>query len=64
MFLSDGQKILCIKFNPKVSSLKNAIQETKTDTLDSKYPVFFKNGILKYKELPISGLISYQMDDN
>lgn len=63
MFLSDKDCQLKIKFNPEVSSFKNTILETKTDAIGGKYPFFFRNGIVKYKEFPISGLISYQMDD-
>jgi hypothetical protein len=32
------------------------------DTLGGKYPFFFRNGNVNYKEFPISGLISMQMD--
>ena len=62
IFLSDGKRQLKIKFNPKISSFKNTILETKLDTLGGKYPFFFRNGNVKYKEFPISGLISVQMD--
>ena len=63
MFLSDGIKQIKVKFNPKVSSFKNTILEQKTDTIGSQYPFFFRNGQIKYKEIPISGLISYLMDE-
>ena len=63
MFLYDGERQLKIKFNPKVSSFKNDILEQKMDTIGSKYPFFFRNGRVKYKEFPISGLISYYMDE-
>ena len=63
LFLSDKDKCLKIKFNPKVSSIKTVIQEAKLETIGSKYPFFFRNGYIEYKELPISGLISYLMDD-
>ena len=63
MFLSDANRQLKIKFNPQISSLKNTILEQKTDTIGSKYPFFFRNGNVNYKEIPISGLISYHMDD-
>ena len=43
MFLSDGEKQLKIKYNPKVSSFKDTILEQKTDTIGGKYPFFFKN---------------------
>lgn len=64
MFLSDGERQLKIAFNPKVSSIKDTILENKVDTIGSKYPFFFRNDIVRYKELPISGLISYLSDDN
>lgn len=64
IFLSDANRQLKIRFNPKVSSMKETILETKTDTIGGKYPIFYRNGIVRYREIPISGLISYQMDDN
>jgi hypothetical protein len=54
---------LKIKFNPKVSSIKTVLQEAKLETIGSKYPFFFRNGYIEYKELPISGLITYFMDE-
>lgn len=62
-FLFDGQRQLKIKYNPKVSSFKNDILESKTDTIGSKYPFIFRNGHVNYKEFPISGLISYWSDE-
>jgi hypothetical protein len=63
MFLFDGKKQLKIKFNPKVSSFKNTILESKLDTLGGQFPFVFRNGRVKYKEIPLSGLISYWMDE-
>lgn len=63
-YLYDGERQLKIKYNPKISSFKQTLQESKSDTIGSKYPYFFRNGNVGYKEFPISGLISYQMDDN
>lgn len=63
MFLGDEKRQLKIKFNPKISSFKNTILEQKTDTIGGKYPFFFRNNQIKYKEIPISGLISYWMDE-
>jgi hypothetical protein len=63
MFLSDGERQLRIKFNPKVTSFKNTLLESKMDTLGSKYPFFFRNGNVSYKEFPISGLVSMLMDE-
>ena len=61
-FLCDGECSLKIEFNPKISSFKTTLLETKIDTLGSTYPLFFRNGHVKYKEFPISGLISKHMD--
>lgn len=64
MFLTDGNRQLKIAYNPKVSSFKDTILEQKIDTIGNKYPFFFRNNQVKYKEIPISGLISYLMDEN
>ena len=63
MFLYDGERQLKIRFNPTVSSFKTDILESKQDTLGGRYPFIFRNGNVNYKEFPISGLISYLMDD-
>ena len=62
-FLFDGKRQLKIRFNPQVASFKTDILEQKTDTIGSKYPFVFRNGRVNYKEFPISGLVSYQMDE-
>ena len=62
-FLYDGKRQLKIKYNPKVSSFKKDLLETKTDTIGGKHPFIFRNGRVYYSEFPISGLISYQMDE-
>lgn len=62
-FLYDGKRQLKIKYNPKVTSFKETLLETKTNTMGGKYPFFFRNGNVCYKEFPISGLISYQSDE-
>ena len=62
-FLYDGKRQLKIKFNPKISSFKKDVLETKIDTLGSKYPFIFKNGQVEYKEFPISGSVSYLSDE-
>ena len=63
MFLSDGERQLKIRYNPKVSSYKPTILESKVDTLGSKYPFIFRNGSVNYKEFQISGLLSYLSDE-
>ena len=63
MYLSDSERMLTIKYDPKVSSFKNTILEQKIDTIGNQNPFFFRNGNVKYKEFPINGLISYLMDE-
>jgi hypothetical protein len=53
-----------LAFNPKISSFKKTVLESKVDTLGGKYPFFFRNGNTNYKEFPISALISMLGDDN
>ena len=63
-FLSDIDHQLKIMFNPHISSIKDTIQETKIETIGSKYPFIFRNGYVKYKEFPITGLLSLLSDSN
>lgn len=62
-FLYDGEKQLKIRFNPKVSSFKTNVLESKIDTIGATHPYILRNGNIYYKDFPISGLISHQMDD-
>ena len=63
-FLYDGKRQLRIRFNPKISSFKPVVQESKKITLGRKYPYVLRNGVVNYKEFSISGLISYLMDND
>ena len=62
LFLYDGKRQLAVRFNPKVATFKQNKLEQKTETIGNKYPFVIRNGAVDYKELSISGLISYQMD--
>lgn len=64
MFLFDGERQLKLRFNPQVSSFKTQLSETRSETIGSKYPFFFRNAKIGYKVFPISGLISMLSDDN
>lgn len=63
MYLGDDKYQLKLAFNPQVSSFKETVLESKTDVIGGKYPFFFRNGNVRYKEIPISGLLSYFLDD-
>lgn len=61
-FLYDGERQLKIRYNTKISSFKATVLEAKMDTIGGQYPFILRNGQTYYREFPISGLISYQMD--
>lgn len=62
-FLFDGDRQLRIRYNPRVSSFKTDVLESKMDTLGGRTPYFFRNGNVSYKDFPISGLVSYLSDN-
>ena len=63
MFLYDGARQLKVRFNPSMSGLHDTIMENKTDTIGGKYPFFFRNGDVKYKDFSLGGLVSFHMDE-
>lgn len=64
IFLFDGERQLKVRFNPKITSFKTVLLETKKNTIGNKYPFIFRNGAVAYKEFPISGLLSYMVDND
>lgn len=59
----DGQQ-LRLTFDGEVSSYKYTIAESSMDTIGGRYPIFSRNGNLKYRALPLTGTISYEMDED
>lgn len=55
---------LRLKYNQKLSSFKHTTLASKQDTLGDQFPHLAKNGYAYYAEFPISGLISFQMDED
>lgn len=55
---------LRLKYNQKMSSFKHTVLASKQDTLGDQFPHLAKNGYAYYAEFPITGLISFQMDDD
>lgn len=64
MFLTGDNGQLNIRFDPSITSFKRVVNESKTDTIGSKYPYIKKNGAVDYKEFPIGGTITFLMDPN
>ena len=63
IFLFDGMRQLKVRFNPTVSGIHKTLLETKVDTLGGKYPVFMRNGNTEYRDMNLTGLISFLMDE-
>lgn len=55
---------LRLKFNQKLSSFKHTVLASKQDTLGDQFPHLSKNGYAYYAEFPLSGSISFQMDED
>lgn len=64
IFLKQKNFQLKIKYNPNINSMKTTYAENKIDTLGSQYPFIKRNGAIKYKTFPISGLITHFMDEH
>ena len=62
-FLYDGERQLRLQYDMNISSLKHTILESKAETLGSQYPFIRRNAKVNYRTFPISGTISYKMDD-
>lgn len=62
-YLVGNEIQLNIKYNTQISSLSKIVQESKIETLGSKYPFIRKNGNIEYKEFSLSGLITLYMDE-
>lgn len=63
MYLYADNVQLRIRYNPKMTSFKITQLEQKIETIGSQYPYIFRNGIVKYREFPISGMLSYAVDN-
>lgn len=62
-YLVGEDRQLKIKFNSDLNSFKRNLQESKTDTIGSKYPFILRNGNINYFTFPIGGMISYHADE-
>ena len=62
-YLKHGNQQLKLKFNPQINSMKTNYSENRTETIGSQFPFIRRNAAVKYRTFPISGLISYFMDE-
>jgi hypothetical protein len=63
MFLSNAFGHLAISFGESVTSYSNNIREAQIETIGSQFPYFYRNDIVNYRTLSLSGTISYN-DNN
>lgn len=62
-FLTVGDKQLKLQFDVSISSMKHTISDSKVETLGSPFPFIKRNGIINYRAFPISGLVTFIMDE-
>lgn len=62
--LGEGEKQLKLNFDNRMGSFKIQVQDSKTETIGSKYPFITRNAEVYYRTFPIEGLISFWMDEN
>lgn len=63
-FLVGGGRQLKVPFNQNMSSYKYNVSDSNLETIGGKYPFIGRNGRMKYRNFPLNGLISFQMDEN
>jgi hypothetical protein len=63
-YLTRGNVQLNIKFDSNVSSMKRTITDNKIDTIGSQFPYIIRSGAVNYRTFPLSGLISFHMDED
>lgn len=61
--LGEDNRQLKLNLSNNVSSYGYTVSESKQDTIGGKYPIITKNGNMNYRTFPISGFISFNMDD-
>ncbi|MBQ8206356.1 MAG: hypothetical protein IJZ77_02745 [Bacilli bacterium] len=61
--LGQNNQQLKLMFNSNMNTFKPVRNDSKNDTIGSAFPFVSRNGATKYKTFPITGLISYNMDD-
>lgn len=62
-YFTNSEGHLCISFDRTLSNFQNNIQETKVETIGSRFPYVFRNGHINYRTFSLNGVISYN-DNN
>lgn len=62
--LGENGQQLKLAFDNAMGNFKTMYSESKIDTIGGKFPFIVRNGNMKYRTFPVSGLISFNMDEN
>ena len=62
--LGENSRQLKLTFNQQMSSFSYTVNDSQVNTLGGKYPFITRNGKTNYRQFPITGLISFNMDEN
>lgn len=63
MFLSNSDSHLAISFGQSVSDYKQNVKEARIETIGAQFPYIYRNQIVNYRTLTLTGTISYN-DNN
>lgn len=63
MFLSNADDTLAISYGQALTSYKTNIKEASIETIGSPYPFYYRNEVVNYRTVQLSGTISYN-DNN
>lgn len=58
----NGQQ-LRLTFDGVTQNYQYTLSESNIETIGGVYPIFSRNGKLKYRQLPLNGTISFEMDE-
>lgn len=62
--LGENNQQLKLQFNNNLNNYKVNLNEAKSITLGGQYPFIIRNGATNYKTFSLSGIISFNMDEN
>ena len=62
--LGKNNQQLKLAFNQQLNSFNITVNDGQYTTLGGKYPFITRNGNTRYRQFPVSGLISFNMDEN
>lgn len=62
--LGENNQQLRLAFNNTVDNYKINISDSVNTTIGGQYPFITRNGNMRYRTIPVNGLISFNMDEN